>query len=270
MSTTKINPESDVSVSTAITPAESAAVAAAPVGYDADRYDDSGRDIATPALALISKTGKKADQFPKNIGELVLGDEVVGETVEAIPVGVVKFFQETMRDGAELEWDGDVIARTWPTARAAGADGYAVVFASDGLTPEQAPNRIEERAVIGWLVIKPEGFEDEAGEFYLETPSGLEVAIAKTTVKRGSYRNTFKPIYNAAVKLLRKNKVDLDPDPSKAFSDAKAWNAKWAIEPALRKGGSNSWWEFTARRVESLSEEDVSWIEDNYSSFSIN
>jgi hypothetical protein len=263
MPKTSINPESDEAVTTTLSKTESAAMAQTPSGYDADQYDDPTRDISTPVLGLVNKVGKPSKQWPKNVGELYLGDSIIGETVRAIPVGIVKFFVESCRDGQVLKFGGDIIPKVFSSATEAAAAGYVLDF------DNVARNRVEEAAKIGWLVLKPEGFDDEAGEFVLDMPSGAVAAVAKTTVKRGGYRGTFKPIYNYAVKMLRASGGQLQPTASETFLKAGGFKSVWDITVDHCEGGDNDWYELRARRVSSLSDIDLDWVKEQMPSISI-
>jgi hypothetical protein len=263
MAKTSINPEADEAVSTAVVSTQPDTSVQVYEGYDAEQYDDPTRDISTPVLGLISKVGKASKRWPKNAGELYIGDSLIGETVQAIPVGIVKFFVESCRAGVVLKFGSEIIPKVFATATEAAQSGYVLDF------DNKAPNRIEESAKIGWLVLKPEGFDDEAGEFVIDLPSGQVAAVAKTTIKRGSYRGTFKPIYNYAVKLLRATGKPLSPSASETFIDASGFKSVWDITVDHEENAENDWFEIRARRASSLSAEDVAWVTEQLPSISI-
>lgn len=256
---TKLSPNSaEDTTSTAIAPIDEAPVALS--HYNADQYDDVSRDVEIPVLALINNVGPLATQFRNKAGNFVLGDNLLGEKVQVVPVQVMKFYRETWRSGKEIKYGSpeDKTRRTFQSAQEAAKAGYAIDF--DGVHS----NRIEECGRVGYLVIKPDG--DKSGEFVLKAGS-VELAQAKCSYQRGGYREVWRRIFEHAHKLaLAKGVSTKGLNHGQVFSAAKAWTHSWTISAAVVTGAQNSWYEPRIAKGEPLAPDVIDWITTNYGS----
>jgi len=256
MAKTSISPE-DPSKSSALAPTQPNAVGA-PAGYDPEYYDDTSRDIEIPTLSLVGNIGPLSKKFKNSAGLFALGDLLLGDAVNVIPVAVAKFYSETHRAGKEIKY-GSPEAQTrkkFATAAEAAKAGYVVAF------DDTAPNRVQEAAIVGYLVAAP--VDDKSGEF-VEKCGDLRLARAKCTYQRGSYRGTFRPIFNHANKVALSKGIDATgKNVNQLFAEAKPWTHLWALTPEEVAGRENTWWETRASKVAPLAPEVVAWITENY------
>lgn len=229
--------------------------AAEVAGYDADSYDDVQRDISVPVLGLINGIGKLAEKYTNKAGNYVLGEVFLGQSVEVIPVSVVKFLRETVRDGEVLAFDAPD-RKIFATAAEAKASGYYIDF------DNVVPNRCEEAAKIGYLVIAPEG--DDSGEFVIKAGE-LRLAQGKSSYQRGGFREVFRRVFDHAAKqALLKDVPTAGLNHTELFSASRAWTHRWKLYAALEKGRKNSWWEPRIAKGAPLSEATVQYITDHY------
>ena len=279
MAKTTINPESDEAVHTEIVPSETAGAVApsnssVPVGYDADQYDDLDRDIETPSISIINKTGPLSTKFPKNTGEFAVGEVVLGDDPQVIPVALLKLFVESCRDGTPLKYGDGIMPRFFSTAADASKAGYFVDF------DNVSPNRVEACSRAAFLVIKPDGVDDPDGLFYLEMPSGKFATLAKSSYRRGSHRGrknshpgVYSPLVNYATAILRRpgNGGTGGLDASSAFAKAAAYDRVWTLKAhhEINTAKKQDWYETYIERTLQLDAEDLSWISENYKTFSI-
>lgn len=247
----------DENKSTALAPQQSADVGDYTPAYDPEQYDDTSRDVDVPVLGLINNIGDLARQFKNKAGNFVLGSLFLGETVDVIPVQLVKYFRETHRNGEKLQ--GTPLARTakvWATASDAAKDKYYVDFTN------KAPNRIEEAGRIGYLVIAPQG--DTSGEFYIKAGE-LNVAQGKSSYQRGGFRECWGAIYNFAFKLASaKGLPTKGISHTQLFTSAQPWTHRWTLRAKEEANDVNAWYEPRAARGAELSPETVAYITANY------
>lgn len=258
MAKTSINPEDPNKNVTTLVPTSSTAVGA-PVGYDPEQYDDVGRDIEVPTLVIVNSVGPTAKKFKNSAGLFAFGDILLGSSVNVIPVAVLKFFSETHRGGVEIKHGSELAKnrKRFASASEAAKAGYIVGFKND-----TAPNRVQEAAVIGYLVVAPEG--DKSGEF-VEKCGDLRLARAKCTYQRGGYRGTFQPIFNHAAKVATSLDIPTaGKTVSQLFTEAKPWTHLWTLTGEECAGRENQWWETRASKTAPLAPEVVQWITDNY------
>lgn len=266
MAKTSISPESEKPVTSAVTTVERANPPALPAKYNPDRYDDVSRDIQVPVLGLVNKIGPLSEKFPKNVGEFVLGDTVLlGERVGVIPVGILKLFIESMRDGVELKFGSpeSATAKIFATANDAYNAGYAVDFDSN------VKNRVEESSRVAFLVVAPAG--DQSGEFVMKT-GDLKLALAKSSYRRGGHRGVFRPLVNHAVKIAREKGIEIvGLSAADVFEKTEAFTHLWTVsstkvENAIKK---QAWYEPRIAKTAPLAPEVVEWIKENYSGFQV-
>lgn len=226
--------------------------------YAPETYDDTGRDVDVPILGLVNGIGDLARQFKNKAGNFVIGSLFLGETVEVIPVQLVKFFRETHRNGVKLAGTPEArTAKSFATASEAAKVGYYVDFKN------KAPNRIEECGRVGYLVIAPEG--DTSGEFFIKA-GDLMVAPAKSTYQRGGYRETWSAIYNFAFKLASaKGLPTKGVTHADLFASAKPWTHRWKLWAKEEHNEVNAWYEPRISRGAALSDATVEYITANYS-----
>lgn len=260
MAKASIKPESEKPVSVQGVTSLATQTSNVPAGYNPDQYDDVNRDLQTPVLGLINKVGPLSRTFPKNVGEFALGENLLlGESAQVIPVGILKFFIESRRDGVNLKYGDGIIAKRFATANEAYQQGYAVDFDSN------CENRVEESSIIAWLVIAPEG--DESGEFFVSGPGGLKLAEAKTTIRRGSHRAVFRPLLNHANrKALSEGMVTKGLTANELFAKAEAYNTIWTVSPRheIDDKKNQDWFEFAIAKTKALTPEQVAWVKENY------
>lgn len=266
MARTKINPESsDIDVEAQNTEAALAArpstEVGAPEAYDPSYYDDVARDTDVPALALVNNTGNLAKQFRNQSGNFVLGEKLLGNKVDVVPVAVVKFFVETAREGiGEIKYTMPEYKtrQVFETATEAAKLGYVLDFKN------RAPNRIEENARIGYLVLAPD--DSAAPEDFPLVVGDYRFTLAKCSYHRGGYRGVFGPVFDHAVRLARlKNISTKGVSHSSLFNQAQAWDGIWtltSIEPPMRN--NNVWWEPRIAKKAKLPTEVFNWISENY------
>lgn len=257
MAKTSINPEDPLARSLSTTAVS--AVAVIPEGYDPGQYDDVSRDIEVPTLSVVGNVGPLAKKFKNSAGRLAMGDVLLGESVQVIPVAAVKFYSETHRNGAEIKYGSpeSKTRRMFGSASDAARAGYVVGFkASDGR------NLVQEAARLGYLVVAPAG--DTSGEF-VEKIGALKLARAKCTYQRGGYRGTFRPIFNHASKLALSGGINTSGKTvAQLFAETKPWTHLWNLSGELVPGAENEWWETRASKGDVLPNEVVSWITENF------
>jgi len=260
MARTSIKPEdTDIQVpsSTAATALSIPSTQAA-VEYDPSTYDDVGRDIETPVLGLVGTVGALAKQFRNQAGNFVLGDTLLGNTVQVIPVAVVKFYAERWRDGVEVKFGTPLFAtrKVFESAAAAAKAGYEVDFNN------RAQNRVEEAARIGYLVLAPAN--DASGDFAIKC-GDLRFARAKCSYQRGGFRAVFRKIFDHANKVaLTKDIVTRGLNHSALFAAAQPWTHLWTLSAEACSGHDNEWYEPRIAKTSPLTPETVAWITANY------
>ena len=228
--------------------------------YAPEQYDDTSRDTNVPVLGLVNGVGPLAKQFRNNIGEYVLGDQVLGKTVSAVPVAAVKFFIEKARGGKELKYGTPEAAtkQFFQSATDAAKAGYVVDFSN------RAPNRVEEAARIGWLVLAPAGTPDDSVDFAIRSGEH-RFALAKCTYQRGGYREVFRRVFDYANKLATLRGLNTKGlDHAGVFNAAQAWDSVWTLTADECEGNGNTWFEPRIARGAKLTPEAVAWIGENY------
>jgi hypothetical protein len=248
----------DPNPSTGLVPTQDNSPSEYSPAYDPEQYDDTGRDIEVPVLGLINNVGPLARQFKNKAGNFVIGDIFLGETVDVIPVSIIKFFREKVRAGKELKYGTPEAqtARVWMTAAEAAKDGYYVDF------DNKAPNRIEEAGKIGYLAIAPAN--DESGAFYIKA-GDVMLTQAKCSYQRGGFRSVWRKIFDHGAKL-----ATLKGIPSKGvshadlFLKAQPWTHRWTLTSVDVPGKENSWYEPRISRGAALPEATIQYITENY------
>jgi hypothetical protein len=226
--------------------------------YNPDQYDDTSRDIEVPVLGLINNVGPLAQQFRNKSGSFALGDILIGESVDVIPVTLVKLFRETYRNGKEIKYGSpeDKTRKVFASAQDAVKSGYMVDFDNNAM------NRVEECGKIGWLIIAPA--EDKSGEFILNA-GGIKVAQGRCSYQRGGYRNVFRKVFDFANRIaLAKGVRTKGLNHTQVFLAAQPWTNRWTLTSTEVQGGQNSWFEPRIARCESLPQETIDWITQNY------
>ena len=254
MAKTKIAPNAEETISTAVVPTETTtAIVPSAAG---DHYaDETSRDVQLPVIGLVNKVGKLAEKFENQGGKFVIGDVLVGPTVTVIPINVLKLYSEFARNGQPLVYGKDQ-AKVWNSEREANADGYFID------RTHRAPNRIEEIAKIGFLAVKPSG--DTSDEFYLKAGE-LQVAPCYSTYRRGGYINVYLPIFNHANRIcMAQGIVTRGLTAAQIFRAAKAWNNQWTLSAKKGQNDTNTWWEPQIAKGAPLSGEAVEYINANY------
>ena len=225
---------------------------------EADRYDDITRDVIVPVLGLINKVGKLAEKFENRSGNFALGDEVLGQSVSVIPVSIVKLVEEVAFQGKPLVY-GEAVPKVFSSAVEAYSAGYVVDKS------RLAPNRVEEIAKVGYLVIAPEG--NTSSDFMLEV-GGLRLQPAQCTYRRSAFARVYYPLFNHAHGICLADGIEYRGlTATKVFANAKAWTHQWTLHSKLEKNAKNSWWEPRISKGAELSAEIQSWIEKNYGAF---
>ncbi len=228
--------------------------------YAPEQYDDTSRDTNVPVLGLVNGVGPLAKQFRNQAGNFVLGDQVLGTTISVVPVALVKFFAEKARDGKEIkhgtpEWN---TKQYFQTAHEAAKAGFVVDFSN------RAPNRVEEAARIGWLVLAPEGTPDDSVDFALRQGTN-RFALAKCTYQRGGYREVFRRVFDYADKLCKLRGLDTKGlNHAGVFNKAQAWDSVWTLTADECEGNGNTWFEPRIARGAKLDAATVAWIGENY------
>lgn len=278
MARSSIKPESDgpdlgahtTGTALAERPSPEAGAAAA---YDPGYYDDVSRDVEIPVLGLVNNVGNLAKEFRNQSGRFVLGEIILGEKVEVIPVAVVKYFAERVRNGKEIKHGSPEFAtrRIFATAAEAAqfrvpedgpgkGHGYVVDFEN------RAPNRIEEAGRIGYLVVAPDGTPADSTDFVLK-PAGsdLRLALAKCSYQRGGFRGVFRPVFDHANKLaLLKGLPTRGVTHSELFNRAQAWDGIWSLTAKECQGNDNFWFEPRIAKKAKLAPEIIAWVTENY------
>lgn len=257
MAKTSIKPEEATPVtSTAVTTTQSAA----PANYNPDKYDDSSRDVQHPVLGLINKIGPLSKTFPKNAGEFAFADTILlGEKVTVIPLGFLKIFIESRRDGKDLKYGDGIIAKVFPSANAAYQAGYVVDFDSN------MPNRVEEGSKLGFLVLGPK--EDTTGEFYLRSPDGGNYGLAVTTLRRGGHKGVYRPLYNH---YYRRAKAAGLPE-SEIHTLLEKPDFSWTLsaEHVDNPARGQDWFEPRIARAAQLTPEFAAWVTAEVGKFTL-
>lgn len=228
-----------------------------PAGYNPDRYDDETRDVQTPTLGLINKIGPLSKKFPKNAGDFAFGDVLLGPTATVIPIGFVKFFVESVRNGEPLKYGEiyDPPARKFVSANEAYRQGYAVEYDTN------YPNRAEESARIAFLVAGPP--DDDSGEFYLTAPDGRHWGVAVSSFRRGSLRGTFKPVFTH---IYRLSQAQAKPIEEIAFYD---WMWELRSEHVDNVQKKQDWFESRIKKLGHLPPDMIDWIRASVGAFSV-
>lgn len=264
MARSKINPEeTDVSLdeekktNTALA-AQSTEVGDVSEEYNPDYYDDVDRDTDVPFIALVSNSGNLAKQFRNQAGNFVYNDKIVGPELDVVPVAVLKYFIERARDGEEIKYGSPLwkLRKTFETAREAAQQGYVIDFKN------KAPNRIEEAARIGYLVVGHDGAEPE--DFPLSA-GGFRFALGKASYHRGGYRHTFQPVFDHAVRraaVMGISKKGLTH--AQLFNAAKAWDGVWTLRSKEEVKMENAWFEPHISKKVKLPPEVFDWITEEY------
>lgn len=262
MAKAKITPDAEEPVSTAI--ATTSAPAQELAHYNPDQYDDVSRDIEIPVLGLVNGVGPLAKVFRNKAGNFALGDTVLlGETVQVVPVAIVKFFRETWRNGVEIKYGSpeDKTRRKFATAQDAAKSGYAVDF------DNVLPNRVEEAGGIGYLVVAPAG--DTSGEFILKK-GDFVFAQAKCSYQRGGFKSVWRRVFDHAHKRAMAGGLDIRGlDHAAIFNAAKGWSHAWTLSAELVEGKQNSWWEPRIAKGAALPDDVAEWIGANYGKASV-
>jgi hypothetical protein len=221
-------------------PAVANAASNIPANYNPDQYDDPNRDIQTPILGLINKVGPLSKKFPKNVGELVLGDVLLGEAITVVPVAKHKIYVEVRRNGTDLKFGDGIVPRVFSSAREAADAGYAVDFNREN----PLASRVEEAAQMAFLVQGPK--DDKSGEFYYTAPDGTIWGIGQTTLRRGSYRDVYRLINSRSSR-----------------PGAKVYDTKYTISSFHKEDSvkQQDWFEWTAKAEGKLDPDFVTWIE---------
>jgi hypothetical protein len=266
MAKTSIRPESEEPItgpSSDLVPAQPSSL---PEYYDPGQYDDVSRDISVPVIGLVNKIGPLSKTFPKNAGEFAFADQfVIGETVKVIPIGILKFFVEKVRDGKDLKFGSPeaATAKIFATANEAARAGYAVDF------DDVYKNRVEEASRVAYLVVAPEG--DSSGEF-VEDAAGIKVALCKSSYQRGGHRGVFRPLVNHAAKLAKAQGLPtLGKSAAQLFADTKAFTHFWTLSAEHREDlvRQLDWFEPRISKGDVLPPEVFAWIESKYDEFKI-
>ena len=239
------------------------ALAAAPAGGDdveaiaspVEHYDEISRDVVVPYLGLVNKVGKLAEAFENKSGSFALGEQLIGSTVNVIPVHLLKVYTEVARDGRKLAY-GEDVPRVFPSEASANEAGYVLDRTA------LAPNRVEEMGRIGFLVVAPPG---DTGDGFLFKAGDLRLQPAQGAYRRGGYRQVYLPIFNHAYRMCMAQCIPTGRlNASQVFAHARAWTHQWRITAVLKKNTRNSWWEPKATQAELLSPDSVKWISENY------
>ncbi|MFM1749773.1 MAG: hypothetical protein RLZZ188_3439 [Verrucomicrobiota bacterium] len=225
---------------------------------EADRYDDITRDVIVPILGLINKVGKLAEKFENRAGNFALGDELLGQSVAVIPVSLMKLVEEVAFNGKPLVY-GESVPKVFSSAMEAYSAGYVVD------KTRLAPNRVEEIAKVGYLVIAPPG--NTSSDFMLEI-DGLRLQPAQCTYRRSAFARVYYPLFNHAHGICLGRGIEYRGlNASQVFAKAKAWTHQWTLHSKLEKNAKNSWWEPRISKGDELSAAIQSWIEKNYGAF---
>lgn len=225
---------------------------------EADRYDDITRDVVVPVLGLINKVGKLAEKFENRGGNFALGDELLGQSVAVIPVSIVKLVEEVAYQGRPLVY-GESVPKVFSSATEAYSAGYVVD------KTRLAPNRVEEIAKVGYLVIAPE--DNRSSDFMLEV-GGLRLQPAQCTYRRSAFARIYYPLFNHAHGICLGRGLEYRGlNASRVFALAQAWTHQWTLQSKLEKNAKNSWWEPRISKGSILSAEVQSWVAKNYGAF---
>lgn len=245
----------------------------APAAYDPGYYDDTSRDVEIPVLGLVNNVGNLAKQHRNQGGNFVLGDTLVGPTVDVVPVALVKFFAEKFRNGKEIKHGTPEAATRRIFATASEAAQFKVPEEGPGKGlgyfvdfDNKQPNRVEEAGRIGYLVLAPAGIEAGNTDFVLKAP-GFRFALAKCSYQRGGFREVWRKVFDHANKLaLLKDIPTRGLAHSEVFNKAQAWDAVWTLSSTERNGNGNFWYEPRIAKKAKLPAEVVTWITENYGS----
>jgi hypothetical protein len=255
--TTDIPVDSDADESTAL--AKQSTEVGDYAGYDPGYYDDVSRDTDVPPLMLVGNTGGLAKLFKNQAGNFVFNDQLVGPTVDVIPVAVLKYYVERARNGAEIKYgtpDWNTRKR-FATATEARQAGYVIDFKN------KAPFRIEEAGRIGFLVVAPAGANPEDFPLYREHDLGF--ALGKSSYQRGGYREVFQTVFNHAVKLTQLKKIATKGmSHTELFRVAQPWAGIWTLRAQECYKGENLYYEPRISKKAALPADAVAWITENY------
>lgn len=252
----KIQPDSAEAVSTSTALAEAAPSALG--SYNPDQYDDVSRDIEVPVLGLVNNVGPLAKTFKNKGGNFVLGDMLLGPTVQVVPIEVAKYFRETWRNGTEIKYGSplDKERKVFGSAHDAAKAGYIVDFSNS------APNRVEEGGKIGYLVLQPA--DDNSGEFVYRAGK-LLFAKARCSYTRNGYREVFRRVFDHANKrALAAGIATAGKNHAELFNEARPWTHLWTLTAVTASKGDNEWWEPRIAKGEPLATEVVERINADY------
>jgi hypothetical protein len=252
----KITPDAAEAVSTST--ALAAPAPAALANYNPDQYDDVSRDIEVPVLGLVNNVGPLAKQHKNKGGNFVLGDLLIGTSVQVVPIEVAKYFRETWRNGVEIKYGSplDKERKIFGSAHDAAKAGYIVDFSGS------ATNRVEEGAKIGYLVLQPAG--DQSGEFVYKAGS-LLFAKARCSYTRNGFREVFRRVFDHANKLALVKGIETKGlNHSTLFNAAKPWTHLWTLTSVTASKGDNEWWEPRIAKGEPLPADVIERITADY------
>ena len=255
MAKTKISPDAEDNVSTALTHPNNAPTA---LDVQGDQYpDDPNKDIVIPVIGLINKVGGLSEKFENKAGQYALGDACLGKEVLVIPVSAVKLWQEVARNGVKLEYGKEPQPRYFSSESEARSAGYVDDFSNS------APNRIEPVAKIGFLVIAPK--DDTSGDYVVKI-GNIQTQPARSTFRRDGYKNVFLTIYNHSHRQCLAKQINVrGMNPSQVFAAGVPWAHVWTLSSMVKKNEKNSWFVPTIARGDVLPNDAVVWITENYS-----
>ena len=255
MAKTKISPDAEENVSTALTNPTNAPTA---LDVQGDQYpDDPNKDIVIPVIGLINKVGGLSEKFENKAGQYALGDSCLGKEVLVIPVSAVKLWQEVARNGVKLEFGKEPQPRYFTSEGGANAKGYIDDFSNT------APNRIEPIVKIGFLVVAPK--DDTSGDYVVKV-GDLQTQPARSTFRRQGFKNVYQTIYNFSHRQCLAKQIDIRKiKPSQVFAAGVPWAHVWKLSSIVMKNEKNSWFVPTISKGAALNPDQVSWITENYS-----
>lgn len=256
MAKTKINPDAEDNVSTALSTSTPTTTTALDV--QGDQYlDDPHQDVIVPILGLINKVGGLSEKFENKAGQFAIGDVLLGEKVLVIPISAVKLWEETHRNGNKLEFKKPPIPRIFTSEKQAMEAGYINDFS------HTAPNRIGPIAKIGFLVVAP---KDDASEDFVIKVGDIQTQPARSIFRKKAFKDVFGIIYNHVYKRCLSRQISIvGLSPNQIFSAGTAWSHVWTLKSVVEKNDQNSWYAPSIEKGAALTPEQVNWITENFS-----